>query len=411
MATTSPRKSWKECIRHFTPAWHTVIMGTGAVSALVHSFPYGSGSLPIKIVTLLVFFLNLFLFVVICAATIARYILFPELWPIMLRHPAQSLFIGAFPMGAATLINVALVANQEWGFAGTGFLYTLWGLWWLDSVISFAVAFGMVYTMMIKHDHAIPKMSAIWLLPVVTLIVASSTGGLLSAAIKPHTTTIALLTTSISFTMVIIGLSLAMMMITVYLTRLITNGPPEVNLILSAFVVLGPLGQGGYSLLVNGQDLSELLPLHLNGNFPSSALAGQMIYAVCFCGAYALWSMGICWILIAILSILNIVRKEKMIPFSIAYWGLVFPNAVYALLSVQLGKVLNSDFFLVFGTIWSIIVFILWIVIFFKTIPAVMDRSIFKAPCLADATLLPFSEKDMHSGTAQTSTGTSLSPP
>ena len=52
--------------------------------------------------------------------------------------------------------------------------------------------------------------------------------------------------------MVIIGLSFAIMMITVYLLRLIASGPPDPALILSAFIALGPLGQGGFSLLVNG---------------------------------------------------------------------------------------------------------------------------------------------------------------
>ncbi|KAH7923732.1 hypothetical protein BV22DRAFT_1014841 [Leucogyrophana mollusca] len=319
---------------HFTWAWHTVIMGTGATSALVHSFPYGHGSLAIKAITLIMFFLNLLLFVVISSATIARYAMFPEVWSVMLQHPAQSLFIGAFPMGAATLINIALVANQEWGFGGTRFLYTLWGFW------------------MIKQKHTLSKMAAVWLLPVVTLIVASSTGGLLSAELKSHSTTIALLTTGFSLTMVIIGLTLALMMITVYLARLILHGPPDADLILSAFVVLGPLGQGGFSLL------------------------------------------------------------EGNIPFSLAYWGLVFPNGVYALLSVQLGAVLNSGFFRVFGAIWSVIVFILWLSISIRTIPAVLDRSIFNAPYLAAVpSLLPFAQRQTDSNSSTTGSDGSQTPP
>ena len=141
-------------------------------------------------------------------------------------------------------------------------------------------------------------MTAVWLLPVVTLIVASSSGGLLSNAFMPISTTIALLTSAFSFTMVLIGLSFALMMITVYLLRLVTSGPPDPALILSAFITLGPLGQGGFSLLVNGQDLSELLPLHMGEQFPTIALAGQMIFAGCFLGAYILFSMGVAWILV-----------------------------------------------------------------------------------------------------------------
>lgn len=35
-----------------------------------------------------------------------------QVWGLMLNHPAQSLFIGCFPMGAATLINGALVSTS-----------------------------------------------------------------------------------------------------------------------------------------------------------------------------------------------------------------------------------------------------------------------------------------------------------
>ncbi|KAG1751529.1 voltage-dependent anion channel [Suillus paluster] len=383
MLVAPPRKSWKECIQNFTWAWHTVIMGTGATSALVHAFPYGNGSPAIKVATLIIFFLNLLLFVFFTGATIARYVMFPDIWLKMIRHPTQGLFMGAFPMGAATLINIALVAHQEWNFGGIGFLYTLWGCWWLDSIVSYLIAFGMLHAMMVEQKHTLESVNTLWLFPVVTLIVASSTGGLLSTALKAQSMKFAIWTALFSLTMVFIGLSLALMVITIYLARLIANGPPEKPLVLSAFLASGSLSQGGYSLIINGQNLSEILPLYVPGTFPEVAAAGQMVFSFCFCGAYILWSMGICWIIISSSSIFSVLKKEGSIPFSITYQGLIFPNAVFALLSVQLGNVLNSGFFHGFGAAWTVIVFILWLSIFARTIPAVIDRSIFVAPDIA----------------------------
>ena len=37
--------------------------------------------------------------------------------------------------------------NQDWGFRGNAFLWTLWGFWWLDSAVSYIIAFGMLYAM------------------------------------------------------------------------------------------------------------------------------------------------------------------------------------------------------------------------------------------------------------------------
>ncbi|KAF9644894.1 hypothetical protein BDM02DRAFT_830193 [Thelephora ganbajun] len=375
----NPLKPWRERIRHFTWAWHAVIMGTGITSALITNFPYGGGSAPVQWLGFGLFVLNLTLFVFVCGCTIARYVMFPEVWGLMLNHPTQSLFIGCFPMGAATLINAGLALNQQWGWGGTAFMYTLWGFWWLDSVASYLIAFGMLYTMIVRQEQSLAKMTAVWLLPVVTLVVASSTGGLVAKALHPHSVTLALLTTAFSFVMVLIGLSLALMIINVYLLRLITYGTPDATLILSAFIVLGPLGQGGYSLLVNGENLAGLLPLQFEGHFPFIEQAGQVIFAVCFAGAFILWSMGIAWIVLAILSIFSVVRKGK-IPFSMAYWGMVFPHGTFAILSVQMAKVLDSPFYRVFGALWCCVVFSLWLWMFTCSIPAFIDGSLFKAP-------------------------------
>ena len=53
-------------------------MSTGAISALVHNFPYRNDSPVLKIVAFAVFLLNLVLFVFVCTCTILRYIMFPE---------------------------------------------------------------------------------------------------------------------------------------------------------------------------------------------------------------------------------------------------------------------------------------------------------------------------------------------
>ncbi|KAJ7671597.1 voltage-dependent anion channel [Mycena polygramma] len=371
MSTERTRKSLKCCIRHFTWSWHTIVMGTGAVASLVSHFHFGQGSEAIKILTLLFFFLNLFLFVVICVATVARYYIFPELWSAMLQHPTQSLFIGAFPMGAATLINVALTINQSYSFAGPGFVYALWAFWWLDCAVSLFTAVGMIFVMMTRQQHSLGQMSALWLLPVVTLIVASTTGGLLATALA-HQPTYASLTTTVSFTILIIGLSLAFMIITVYLMRLVVYGPLDSSLILSSFIIIGPLGQGGFSMLVNAQNLARTIPL-------GAPLSPAAIEAVCFCAAWGMWSVGLIWLCIALCSI-GSVRRQRL-PFTVAYWGTIFPNGVFALLTVQLGVVLDSPVLHYLGAIFSVLVFLLWIFVFVKTIPAVWNTSVFHSPC------------------------------
>lgn len=136
-------------------------MGTGITSILLHQLPYQFKGL--GIISNVIFVLNVLLFVLflgismyvrlsapppadthpispVCSFTrslhrvhrspfasllsfpslfpldSARYTLWPRIWNAMLSHPQQSLFLGTFPMGFATIINmVVFTCVPAWG--------------------------------------------------------------------------------------------------------------------------------------------------------------------------------------------------------------------------------------------------------------------------------------------------------
>ncbi|KAF7308492.1 hypothetical protein HMN09_00698200 [Mycena chlorophos] len=368
---SATRKSLKQIVRHFTWSWYTIVMGTGIVSTLVERFHWGAANDEAKkVLTLALFFLNLASFILISTATIARYLIFPELWPAMLRHPTQSLFMGALPMGACTLINIALVAHEDYGFApGHRFLYALWGFWWIDAAVSVVIAVGMLNTMITTQKHSLGQVSSLWILPVVPCIVASSTGGLLAAVMPSHVE----LTTAVSMVLVLIGLTLALMMLTTFLLRLIIHGSPDTSQILASFIPLGPMGQGGFSLLVTAQNLVAR-NIDMGPYISPSATA-----SAAFCGAWLLWSMGLVWLAMGLSLMYSSIRRKR-VPFTIGYWGMIFPSGVFALLTVELGDILVSPTIQYLGVIFSISVASLWTFNVFKTVPAIWDTSIFHSP-------------------------------
>lgn len=95
--------------------WFSVNMGTGIVSILLHNLPYNAVWL--YWLSVVIFCLNVVLFTIFLCLSIARYTIYPEIWPAMIRHPAQSLFLGTFPMGLATIINMTVfVCVPSWGY-------------------------------------------------------------------------------------------------------------------------------------------------------------------------------------------------------------------------------------------------------------------------------------------------------
>ena len=85
-------------------------------------------------------------------------------------------------------------------------------------------------------------MTAVWLLPVVTVIVASASGGVIAPSLYKYSASHALITITLSAVLVTIGITLALMMLTIYLLRLIVHGLPPTATIISVFLPLGPTG-------------------------------------------------------------------------------------------------------------------------------------------------------------------------
>lgn len=257
-------------------------------------------------------------------------------------------------------------------------MFALYGLWWLDAAVAWFTAFGVFFFLLGQKSKDLSKIMAIWIIPAVSMVASSTCGGLLAGTLAPDFPRLALITSTFAITMAIVGLSFTTMISFGFLMRLFLHGAPDGLVALATFNILTPLGQGGFSLLVNGANFSTLVPYAAGDDFPEIAIAGKLIYSVCFCTAYAFWCMGICWIM---LSLFTIFRRVKKLPgFGIAWWGIVFPNGTFALLSVQLGNVLRSRFYHGFGAAWSIIVFVAWTVLMLRSIPSFVTGTMFLPP-------------------------------
>jgi tellurite resistance protein TehA-like permease len=87
-------------------------------------------------------------------------------------------------------------------------------------------------------------MGAAWLLPVVACVVAAASGAIVADVLPDPQ--YALATLIASYVLWGVGVPLALMLIVVYLMRLMLYKLPAKMVIVSTFLPLGPLGQGGY---------------------------------------------------------------------------------------------------------------------------------------------------------------------
>lgn len=116
-------------------------MGTGIVSVLLNSVPFHT---PVLYYLSIVFFvLNAALFVLAFATSILRYSLYPEIWPVMIQDPTNSLFLATIPMGFATLIEMWVsVCVPQWGEWAVS---VAWALWMVDVVAAASVTLSLSF--------------------------------------------------------------------------------------------------------------------------------------------------------------------------------------------------------------------------------------------------------------------------
>lgn len=234
-------------------------MGTGIVSILLNTLPYNAQWL--YWISVVIFAINVLLFITGCIISFLRYTLYPEIFGAMIVHSVQSMFIGTFPMGLTTIINMfCFVCVPAWGEWTRNFA---WGLWIFDAILSVVTALSLPFllyvfplfqtypTVTLKsssmahgNETQLSSMTAIWLLPIVSCIVAASSGAIV-ADVLPNPQH-ALWTVLVSYVLWGIGVPLAMMVMVIYLQRLTLHKLPPKAVIVSVFLPLGPLGQGGY---------------------------------------------------------------------------------------------------------------------------------------------------------------------
>ncbi|EXJ58809.1 hypothetical protein A1O7_06239 [Cladophialophora yegresii CBS 114405] len=356
---------WRRVVLNFTPSWFAATMGTGIASILLHTLPYNGDWL--YWLSVIVFCLNIGLFCTFLSISILRYTMFPGLFMAMIRHPVQSLFCGTFPMGLATIVNmVVFVCIAHWG---PGAITLAWTLWWID--VALAVTTCMWLPFIIMHIHRrseLSQMTAAWLLPVVTTIVAAASGGIVAEVLpnRQHQ----LWTIVTSYVLWGTGFPLAMVVLVMYFHRLTIHRLPAREVIVSVFLPLGPLGQGSFALMQLGKVCAEVLPFdHPDG--------GRIIYSVSLVAALVIWGYGLVWLFFAVASI-----TRSKFPFNMGWWGFTFPLGVYAVATCTLAKEIPSEFFRVLGTIFSVAVILLWMVVGAGTLRGALSGELLYAPCV-----------------------------
>ena len=354
-------------VRHFTPNWFAMTMGTGVLALVIAHLPW---ALPGQMILAEVLWLfGVALFALFALLFLTRVLLHRDtLWP-MLLHPVQSMFLGAIPMGLAVLISgLVQFGPARWGDD----VYALaHALWWLDAAMALGSALLVPYLMFTRQSHALEKMTAVWLLPIVAPEVAAGAAGALAPHLDPAAARLVLV---VGFILWGMSLALAFSLITLVLLRLALHKLPDTDFAATSWLPLGPLATGCLGLLTMGQ----AAPAAFTGT--PLAAAAELAHGIGLVGGLALWGAGLWWLVIATLFTRHYIRDNM--AFNLGWWGFTFPLGVFALATLELLRLTELSFFALVGLVLSVQLAAIWLLVLQRTLRGVWHGELFQAPCL-----------------------------
>lgn len=358
----------RDVIRHFTPNWFTATMGTGVVAMILAQLPFASSILFVLATKLWQF--NILLFITFSILYGLRWILFPTEAKQIFNHPNMSLFLGAIPMGLATITNGFLSFGVH--LYGDIAIQIATYLWYLDVFLAVLIAWVVPFCMFSCQDHQLQRMTAVWLLPIVACEVAASSAGLLLQHLAADQHALAILITGY----VLWGISVlpAFAILTILILRLALHQLPEKEVAISSWLCLGPIGTGALALLLLGQQAPRIL------NAAGLEELATIVPALGVIGGLVLLGFGLWWFGIAVLTTVRHARTG--IPFNLGWWGLTFPFGVFILAIFNLAHQLQFNFLTYIAVALSIVLLALWGLVMKKTVVGAYSGQLFFSPCL-----------------------------
>ncbi len=348
-------------IRQFTPNWFTVTMGTGIFSLLLGQTP---GPAWLALAGAALWQANIALFALFTLLYTARWAFYPREAARIFTHPVMPMFLGAIPMGLATIINGTVLYGHS---AQTALL-----LWYVDAALSVAIGLAVPFAMVIRQAHKLEQMTAVWLLPIVAAEVAAASG----AQIAPH------LPGPVAFNLLLGGyalwafsMPLALSVLVILFLRLVLHKLPHQDMAVSGWLAVGPLGTGALALLLLGHDAPAILaPLGM-------ADIGVAAHGLGLIGGLMLWAYGAWWLIMA--AGMTLTYLPRRLPFNMGWWGFTFPLGVFTASTFALGAQTGLGIFTWLAVAQTGALGVLWLMVSLRTLYGALSGKLFHAPCIA----------------------------
>ncbi|KAL4784678.1 voltage-dependent anion channel [Aspergillus varians] len=353
--------SLRERLRHFTWAWYTLTMSTGGLALLVANQPFPFKGL--QSIGMAVYILDLFFFAFVCSVMSLRFILHGGLLE-SLRHDREGLFFPTFWLSVATIISGLYRFFGEDG--SDSFLLALEVLFWAYCACTLTLAIVQYYFVFSSHSYHLQTMMPSWILPIFPIMLSGTIASVIAEE-QPTRSSIPMICAGITFQG--LGFSVAFMMYSHYIGRLMQAGLPNREHRPGMFICVGPPAFTALALVGMTAGLPEEFAI-LHDESPIQDARIMTLLAVA--AAAFLWALSLWFFCIAVIAVI----REPPTAFHLNWWAMVFPNTGFTLATITLGNWLDSTGVKGVATAMSIGIICMFLFVLVSHIRAVIRQDI-----------------------------------
>ncbi|KAI6366977.1 hypothetical protein MCOR25_005028 [Pyricularia grisea] len=365
-----PKIPLRHRIKHFTWAWYTWTMGTGALALLIIAQPFQFTGL--RSIGLAVYIFNLTLFSTITMTMISRFVMFPGTFAKSIRHKKEGFFVATAFVSVSTMISGAhRYLIPENSVALNTFIQVMFWSYVTVSMIATITQYSYIFT---THQYGLQAMMPAWLLPVLPIMLAGTISSVISATQPSMQATSIIVAGLLSQGL---GMIISLLIYAHMIGRLMSSTFPDREARPALFILVGPPSFTALAFIGIANNLPSDFDIRLSTTTP--ILPGQpgvtekaVIQLMAYVVGTALWGLSLWWFSIALTGVLRAPPRYFHLP----WWGMIFPNAGFSLATITLGKSFGNVQIQILGTVMSSLVVLLYLYILYNHIRALLRREI-----------------------------------
>ena len=370
-----PKLPIRPRLAHFTWAWYTLCMSTGGIALLIHAQPHQFPGL--RQIGLAVYILNIVIFVLLTAAMLTRFFLFPGTFASSITHPREGFFFGTFFLSVATLLTgtqryvvppppiqtpegVMPIAQES-----ASLLWFMQIAFWAYVVLTTLVAVGQYSYVFSAHSFGLQTMMPTWILPIFPIMLSGTIAAVIAGAQPAH---LAVPIITAGLTCQGLGVAVALMMYAHMVGRLMQSGLPHREHRPGLFMCVGPPAFTVLAFMGMAQDL----PKNFDADSDGVVLDAAIIRTLAVVSAGFLWAVSFWWFCIAVIAVVQSPPKY----FHLGWWACVFPNVGFALATISLGTAFKNEIVLWIASVVSLLLVGTYGFVLFHHVKAVVCQDI-----------------------------------